>query len=148
MSELNAVPTKEELLIVRGDLDDYKGDRTLDSYITDSFAECKRILEDERSVVWSRVFDTDTDAYWDNSDATGRNEDRIKNAISHMAAALIFWDYSVRQELEESWTSLASYHEQKAMDRLLKSTLDIDRDDSGTISTDEEGDSGQVFLVR
>ncbi len=150
MAETNAPPSKEAVLLVRNDLRDYTEamGRTVDSYITEALEECKRILEDDRGVVWATVFNTTDDEYYDNSDSTGRNEDRIQNAISHMTASMVFRDYAIRQDLEENWTMLADYHETKANDRLLKSKLDIDTDESGTIDTGEEGQLGQSFMVR
>ena len=150
MAETNAPPSREEVLLVRNDLRDYADNmgRTIDSYITEALEECKRILEDDRGVVWFTVFDTTNDLYFDNADTTGRNEDRIQNAIAHMTASMVFRDYAIRQDLEESWTMLADYHETKATDRLLKSKLDIDIDESGTIDESEEGRLGQSFLVR
>ena len=151
MAETNAPPTEAEVLLIRNDLMDLIASiagRTLDSYIVDSLAECKRILEDDRGILWTQVYDTTGDAYLDNSDSTGRNEDRIKNAMSHMAAAMVFRDYSIKFEEAESWTMLAEYHEQKAIDRLTKSKLDIDIDESGAIDDDEEMLLGQVFFVK
>lgn len=150
MPETNATPKDTEVLLIRGDVSEFHPGRTLSSFATEALAECKRILEDDRGIVWSRVFDTTEDAYLDNSDETGRNEDRIKNAISNMAISMVFRDYSIRQGLEEDdpWTSLADYHEEKATRRLLDSKLDEDLNDSGTIDPDEEGRSGQTFLVK
>jgi len=149
MAETNAPPTSAEVLIIRTDLNDYLPEnRTLDSYITQSLAECKRILEDDRGVPWSRVYDTTDDAYLDNSDATGRNEDRIKNAIIHLTASAIFRDYSIKNDIEENWSMLADYHDSMAKTRLIDSVLDIDTDDSGAIDDDEEGVIGQSFLRR
>ncbi len=150
MPETNAPPSVDDVLLVRNDLRDYTGSmgRTMDSYINEALDECKRILEDERGVVWFTVFDTTNDEYFDNSDSTARNQDRIQNAISHMTASMVFRDYAIRQDLEENWTMLADYHEQKASDRLLKSKLDVDTDESGTIDPSEEGQLGQSFMVR
>ena len=150
MPETNAPPSREDVLLVRNDLRDYADSmsRTIDSYITEALEECKRILEDDRGVVWFTVFNTTEDEYFDNSDTTGRNEDRIQNAISHMTASMVFRDYAIKQDLEESWTMLADYHETKANDRLLKSKLDIDIDESGAIDDNEEGQLGQSFMVR
>lgn len=150
MAETNAPPTTAATIALRNDIEDYTAaiGVALSAYITLAVSECKRILEDDRQVPWSRVFDTTNDAYLDNSDETGRNEDRIQNAMSNMAIAMVFRDYAVKQDLEESWTLLADYHEEKAKDRLLNGTLDIDTDDSGTIDSDEEGDTGQVFMVK
>ena len=149
MAETNAPPSKAAVLLVRDDLSDYLPDgRTIDSYITESLEECKRVLEDDRGVVWFTVFNTTDDAYFDNADSTGRNQDRIQNAICHMTASMIFRDYAIKTELEESWTMLADYHEEKANERLLKSKLDIDTDESGTIEEGEEGQLGQTFMVR
>jgi hypothetical protein len=139
----------QEVLLIRDDLEDYLPEgRTVDSYIAQSLLECKRILEDDRDVPWARVFDSTNDAYLDNSDSTGRNSDRIQNAISHMTAGMIFRDYSIKQDLEESWSMLADYHEQMAKDRLTTSRLDIDWDDSGAVDLNEEGSTGQSFLVK
>jgi len=150
MAETNAPPSREEVLLVRNDLRDYadRMGRTVDSYITEALEECKRILEDDRGVVWFTVFNTTDDEYFDNADTTGRNQDRIQNAISHMTASMVFRDYAIRQELDENWTQLADYHETKANDRLLKSKLDIDTDESGAIEESEEGRLGQSFMVR
>ena len=150
MPETTAPPSREDVLLVRNDLRDYADTmgRTIDSYITEALEECKRILEDDRGVVWFTVFNITDDEYFDNADSTGRNKDRIQNAISHMTASMVFRDYAIRQELDENWTMLAEYHETKASDRLLKSTLDIDTNESGTIDDNEEGQLGQSFLVR
>ena len=149
MPETNASPTMQEVLLIRDDLEDFLPDgRNLDSYVAQALLECKRILEDDRACPWSRVFDSTNDAYLDNSDATGRNQDRIQNAISHQTACMIFRDYSIKNGLEENWSLLADYHCQMSKERLLESTLDIDLDDSGAIDEDEEGSVGQVFLVK
>jgi hypothetical protein len=149
MAETNAPPTDAQVLLVRDDVKDYMPEgRTLGSYISQSLAECKRILEDGRGVKWSQVFDSTNDAYLDNSDATGRNQDRIQNAVSHMAIGMVFRDYSVKQDLEESWTLHADYHENMASDRLLSSVLDVDVDESGAIDEDEESNIGQSFMVK
>jgi hypothetical protein len=150
MAETNASPTKQEVLLIRNDLESFMPDngRTIDSYIADALAECKRILEDERGVIWTQVYNTTDDEYLDNSDSTGRNEDRIKNAQSHMTAALIFRDYSIKFEDDDSWTELAIYHEGIVTKRLLDSVLDIDTDKSGTIEEGEEGQTGQTFFVK
>lgn len=149
MPETTAPPNKAFVLLIRDDLSDYLPDgRTIDSYIAESLEECKRILEDDRGVVWFTVFNVTDDEYFDNSDSTGRNQDRIQNAIGHMTASMIFRDYAIKQDLEENWTMLADYHETKATDRLLKSKLDIDTDESGVIDDSEEGRLGQSFMVR
>ena len=149
MAETTAPPSKAFVLLIRDDLEEYLPEgRTIASYITEALAEAKRILEDERGVVWATVFNTTDDEYFDNSDETGRNQDRIQNGIGHLTAAMIFRDYSVKYDEEDSWSLLADYHEEKANDRLLKSKLDIDTNESGSIDLTEEGQSGQTFMVR
>ena len=150
MAETNTLPTEAEVSLIRADLKELLPDyRTLADEMAEGLLEVKRVLEDERKVVWSRVYNTADDAYFDNSDSTGRNKDRIQNAISHMTAAIIFQGYSVMNNPEEEqWASLAQYHRDMAKSRLLDSTLDIDSDDSGAIGEGEEGQTGQVFMVK
>jgi hypothetical protein len=151
MSETNAYPTEDQVLLIRADLTRLLApERTLEDEMQESLKECKRILEDKRKVVWSRVFvasDSGGD-YLDNPDSTGRNEDRIKNAISNMTAAIIFRGYSVLNSSDERWSSLADYYYDMAYSRLVDSVLDIDLDDSGTIDDDEAGRSGQPFFRK
>ena len=149
MAETNAYPKESEILLIRADLKELLADgRTLSQERAEALKEVKRILEDDRGVPWSRVFNATADAYLDNDDSTGRNEDRIKNAISHMTASLIFRGYSVLDSEEENWSSLANFHYDMAKKRLLDSTLDIDLDDSGTIEDGEEGSTGQPFFKK
>jgi len=141
-----ALPTEAELLAVRSDLHDYADD--LAEYQNQALAAVKRILEDKRDILWSQVYDTNNDEYFDNEDATGRNEDRIKHAINLMTVALVFRDYAVDATDAGKWWELARAYATDAEEVILSAKLDIDSDESGTIDEGEEGYTGQVFLRR
>ena len=146
MAEL---PTAAELKAVRSDLDQFVGEGlSLDDQMAQALLYVKRQLEDVRGILWSKVYDSDDDKYFDDADSTGRNRDRLTTAISNMTAAYVFKDYAVTAGDGSRWWELYLAYRADA-DALIKNAkLDVDRDESGDITDDETGELGQTFTSR
>lgn len=149
MPETNALPTDDQLLLVRADLDGKLPDNTtLDDWLNEGLTRVKRDLEDERDVRWSQVYDLTNDQYFDNEDATGRNRDRIQSMILLATSMLVFQQYANRQgEGSEWWEFYLSYKDEYT-NRLSGARLDIDENDDGEIDEHEEGELGQSFFSK
>jgi hypothetical protein len=142
-----ATPTSAEVLDIRADLETYlqtnsEGAKTIDDYTARALAQVIRDLEDTRNILWSRIY-VDPDYLGD-----GRNEDRSKQMISLLAIAYVFEDYFLRTAGDTYWYDVYLHYFKVYNDLLKKAKLDVDVDDSGTITEDEEGRSGQSFMVR
>jgi len=149
MAETNALPSEASITTIRNDIADYLATGVdIADYGALALAEVKRYLEDRRDIMWVMVFDTTGDAYWDNDDSTGRNQDRIQQVLRLLTIAYIFKDYSIKVPADGLWWALFEDFETRALDLLQNARLDVDRDESGEISSDEESEDGQIFLRR
>jgi len=140
-------PTIEQVLAIRGDLQKFiLPPKTFDDYTTRALGQLKRDLDDKRGILWSRIYTSG--AYLDNTDSTGRNEDRCHHMIGLLAVAYAFEDYALQGAAGSQWWDL--YLAYRAdYDELLKTAkLDVDADDSGSISSGEENVTGQRFLSK
>jgi hypothetical protein len=68
--------------------------------------------------------------------------------IAYLAVSMTFRDYSIQNADEDKWWGLAEYYQEQYDSMILKAKLDVDTDDSGSISEDEDARTGQVFMGR
>ena len=149
MAETNALPSTASITTVRNDIADYLPTGvTVDDFAALALLDVKRRLEDKRDILWTWVYDTTEDEYFDNTDSTGRNEDRLQQVIRLLTIAYIFKDYSIKVPADGLWWALFEDFEKRAFDMLMDAKLDVDRDESGAITEGEESELGQVFLTR
>lgn len=149
MPETNALPTDDQLLLVRSDLDGKLPDNTtLDDWLNEGLTRVKRDLEDKRDTRWSQVYDLTNDKYFDNEDLTGRNKDRIQSMIMLCTSMLVFQQYANRQGEDSEWWSFYLSYKDEYTDRLIHARLDIDEDDDGEIDEHEEDRLGQSFMSK
>ena len=142
-------PTAAELKAIRSDLDSYTGDGLkLSDHVAEALKYVKRQLEDVRGILWTQVYDSDNAVYYDDEDANGRNDDRLKNAIGNMTAAYVFKDYAVTAGEGSKWWELYLAFRADADNVIKYAKLDVDLDESGDISTGEEAQAGQSFMTR
>jgi GAF domain-containing protein len=147
MAETNAIPTDDELLAYRSDLSTYlPAGKTLQNIMATALAEVKRFLEDDRNVLWSRVYDLTNDEYFSDPDDNERNKDRIQKAIMLFTVSILFHDYAVTHG--GSWWELYLAYRSDAENTLRNAKLDIDIDDSGTVDESETAKQSQSFLVK
>jgi hypothetical protein len=147
MPETKALPSEDQLILVRADLDDkIPENTTVDDWLNKALLRVKRDLEDKRETKWAQVYDLTTDAYFDNADATGRNQDRIQEMIMLCTSMLVFQNYAnTRGDDSEWWKFYESYKEEYTT-LLMSARLDIDLDEDGDV--DEEGRLGQSFFSK
>jgi hypothetical protein len=141
------LPTDTELTAKRPDIESFLTDpnTTLQTFAGEALGYLKRDLENKRGVTWSRVFVGS--AYLDNSEGTGRNESNLVHCLILRTLALILEAYGIKNT-DGQWMDLANYYRSEYDELLSVARLDIDIDDSGTISEDEERRSGQTFLRK
>lgn len=146
MAEL---PTTTEIFKIRSDIDTRLSEKLdLEHYMNIALEQVKRDIEDKKGVQWRWVYDSTNAIYFDNTDATGRNDDRIKHAISLLTVALIFRDYSINSRDDGKWWGLYESYKMDYDNLIDIMTLDVDKDESGTIEEAEESEKLQVFLTR
>jgi hypothetical protein len=142
-------PTATEVIQIRSDIDSKTSEKLeLDQYIDRAHSQVKRDVEDKKSIPWSRVYDSDNGIYFDNPDSTGRNNDRLKHAISLLAIAYVFQDYSINATDVGRWWGLYEAYKMDYDNMIDTMVLDVDTDDSGTIEDSETSQKPQVFLQR
>ena len=144
------LPTAQEVLDIRHDLLEYLADDDLDTLSTRALAKVKIDLEDQRggSVLWSQVWDADHNKYFVGYAGNTRNDGKIPRMIAYLDVSMTFRDYSIQNAEEDKWWGLAEYYMEQYEKMILTAKLDVDSDDSGTISEDEDARTGQVFLNR
>ena len=142
-------PTLAEVKDVRQDVEDYVVDNkeVETDYTPAALKHIKHYLEDKRGIFWSQVWDADSSDYFEGADEVARNRDKIVNAIAHMAVALVFKDWSIKKT-EGVWWDLYVSYRADAEDGLRDALLDVDRDNSGSISEDETASRSQPFTIR
>jgi hypothetical protein len=149
MPETNALPTDEDLLFVRADIEDtYPDNTTIEEWLAQGLAQVKQDLDNERDLLWKQVYDTTNDEYFDGEDETGRNERNIKQMIMFASIYLCFEQFSIRAGEDSEWWRLYLHYENKYMNLLKSARLDIDRDEDGAIDSGEEGELGITFLSK
>ena len=142
------LPTEQEVLDIRHDLLEYLADDDLDTLSTRALAKVKIDLEDQRGVLWSQVWDTTNSKYFVGYDENTRNDDKIPRMIAYLAVSMTFRDYSIQNADEDNWWGLAEYYMEQYEKMMLQAKLDVDSDDDGSISEDEDAQTGQVFMHR
>ena len=147
MPETNALPTEDQLTLVRADLADKLPDNTtLEDWLDKALAKVKRDLEDERQTKWAQVYDETNDAYYDNEDSTGRNQDRIQEMIMLCTSMLVFKQYANNRGEDGAWWQMFESYEADYTNLLKSARLDLDIDEDGEV--DEEGRLGQSFFCK
>ena len=148
MAETNAVPTSQEVVSVRSDVDNYLiSGQTIASYTASALSQFKMDVEDKRGIKFTQLFDTTNDKYFLDTDGTTRNDDKCIYMLCLLAISKIFRDYAIAKE-ESQWWDFANEYETRYDERLKISQLDIDTDEDGSIDSTEEQTSGQTFMVR
>jgi hypothetical protein len=154
MSEVNAPPTDDEIKAVRFDID---GDpfldqgKTLQEYAASALAEFKNDIEDVRGFKFTQVFDETADEYFSDTDDYTRNLNKIrKDILCNLTIALVFRDFMIAasDDVESRWFNLYTFYRSEYDNALKISQLDVDIDESGTITEDEERTSGQKFFSK
>jgi hypothetical protein len=87
-------------------------------------------------------------SYLENTDGTGRNEDRCKHAIKLKVVELIFKDYAIDASEGAKWWEIAQAYKDEYDEHINNARLDVDLDDDGAIEDDEEMETGQTFFSR
>jgi hypothetical protein len=145
------LPTDDEILEIRSDLVDGNfladGD-DLQTAAGKALNKVKIDLEDKRGVLWSQVWDANNSKYFVGADGVTRNDDKIPRMISLKTVRDVFRDYAIQMGADSQWWVVSEEYEKDYQDMLLTAKLDEDLDDSGSISDDETGRTGQVFLRR
>ena len=146
-------PTSAEIVIEYAKVEQYiSTEVTIDDYIDRGLADVKRYLLNTRGVQWSMVFDSDTAEYLTDTDGNANNDDQLKKAISLMTIAAVYKDNAQRANVQQSNDSffwgLYSEFRSEAETLLDVAKLDIDTDESGTITEGEERTTSQVFFSR
>ncbi len=148
MAETNAVPTQVEIQAVRADLDNYiSTNLVLSHYTASALSQFKMDLEDKRGIKFGQIFDTTNDLYFLDTDDEARNDDKCIHMLCLLTISKVFRDYAIGKE-DSQWWDLANDYEIRYDERLKITQLDIDLDESGAISEDEEQTSGQKFMVK
>lgn len=142
-------PTLEDVEEIRKDISDFVvDDKGIEAdYIPQALAHIKRFLEDKRGILWVTVWDETGEDYFVGTDDVPRNRDKIINATSHMVVALVFKDWSVKKQDGQWWELYVSYRAD-AEDELRSALLDLDKDQSGTISDGETAKRSQPFMRK
>jgi hypothetical protein len=143
------LPTDDEILEIRSDIVAFlpEGD-DLQTAAGKALNKVKIELEDKRGVLWSQVWDADNTKYFVGADGVTRNEDKLPYMIALKTVSRVFRDYAIKMGDDSEWKAVGLVYEDEYEDMLLTAKLDEDLDDSGTISDDETGRTGQVFLRR
>jgi hypothetical protein len=144
-------PTDAEILEIREDLIEagyLSDDKDLQSYAEKALKKVKIDLEDQRGILWLRVWDSANSQYFEGSDGYTRNDDKIVRMISTKAVSMIFRDYAINMNADSQWLTVAEEYENLYMDLLKSAKLTVDTDDSGTIESDEDAQTGQTFMRR
>jgi len=142
-------PTDAEILEIRPDLLDYlSSESDLQAEAVRAIKQVKIDLEDQRGVLWSRVFDADTGLYLTSSDGLTRNDEKIPRMIAIYVVYMVFRDYAINMGGESQWFVVANEFLVDYEKLMLHGKLDIDYDDSGAITEDEDAETGQTFMRR
>lgn len=147
MPETNALPDPDDIMFVRADLDDKLPDNmTIEQWMGEALLQVKRDLEDKRAIKWAQVYDEANDAYYDNEDATGRNEDRIQMMIKLSTVSSVFEQYANTRGEDSQWWQFFESYQAKYIDLLTHARLDFDVDQDGEV--DKEGVLGQASFCK
>lgn len=142
-------PTDAEVLELRPDLLEYLQEGDDIATITEkALKQVKIDLEDQRGVLWLRVWDSDNSKYFVGSDDYTRNDDKIPRMIALKSIAMVFKDYAINMGADSQWWTDAEQFQDDYWKLLTHAKLDIDSDDSGSITIDEDGETGQIFMGR
>ena len=144
MAEL---PTTLSVVSKRPDIEDYTSNLAV--HMANALAQVKRYLLNNRGIKWSTVYDSGTaDDYFADTDDLENNKDQIGEAITLLTIALVFEAYSIKAQDDSQWWNL--YQAFRADSESLMDTmkLDIDVDESGGVTEDEEKETGQRFFSR
>jgi hypothetical protein len=142
-------PTRDQVLIERHDIESTiaqnDANLDLDDYISKALAHVKRDLREVKGIKWDMVYDSTNSQYFENTDGDANNDDTIKHMITLVAISFAFKDLSIRVEDSNFWDLYINYRED--YDRALnQAKLDIDWNESGGITEDEDGQTTQVFF--
>lgn len=152
MAETNAPPTDAEIKLIRVDIENYLIEsRTLTSYASAALSQFKLDIEDKRGVSFSQVFDDTNDLYFTDTDGNTRNLQKIRqDMLCYLASSMVFRDYAIATSDGggSQWWDLANEYESRYDERLKIAKLDVDLDEDGSISEDEEKVTAQTFMVR
>lgn len=145
-------PTTEQLKIERPDIQVYVEGNTanlsLDDYISKALAQVKRDVHDIKGIKWSMVYDLTTNEYFKNTDGDEQNEDRLHNVIILRTVADVFKDYAINRSAEGVWNSMYIAYRADYDLAIEQMKLSVDRDETGTITEDEDNTTTQVFQRR
>lgn len=142
-------PTDTEVLEIRPDLVDFlQQEDDIATVTAKALKQVKIDLEDKRGILWNRVWDADNSKYFVGSDDYTRNDDKIVRMISLKAIAMVFRDYAINMGADSQWFQVSAEYGGDYMELLNTAKLDIDADDSGTITVEEDAETGQRFLKR
>lgn len=148
MAETNAVPTTEEVTTYRVDIANYlTNSKTVDNYTAQALAQFKLDLDNKRSIRFVQIFDTTEDLYFVNTNDETRNDDNAMNLLSNLTISMIFRDFAI-SENDSQWMDLSTFYRAEYDDTLKVAKLDVDADDSGGITADEEGRISQTFMRK
>jgi hypothetical protein len=150
MAETNAVPTTDEVKALRADIENYLvEEKIVSDYTASALAQYKLDLYNKRGIKFSQIFDTTNDLYFVNTDDEDWNDQNSINLIGTLTISLVFQDFAIARAAEDSqWMDLSVMYRADYDDALKIAKLDVDINDDGTITEDEEGRSGQTFFVR
>lgn len=144
-------PASSAILALRRDLNNITAQidngGTIDTYAGQANAQVKRDLRDVHDIKWSQVYDSDNEIYFVDTDGEANNDDRIKNMIALLCISYVFRDYSIAVA-ENAWFELHLHYMEQYQSAMNQARLDVDLDDSGEISEDEERQTTQSFMVR
>ncbi len=152
MAETNAPPTDAEVKDIRIDIEDYLiAPQTTLLYAARALSQFKNDIEDKRGIKFTQVFDGTNDEYFSDTDDYTRNLNKIrKDMLSNLSVALIFRDYSLnmQEDGDGRWFHTHLFYLTQYEDAIKIAQLDIDLDESGAITEDEERTSSQKFFTK
>lgn len=142
-------PTREEILEKRPDLESVMEDNDanldIDDYISRALTDVKRDLREIKGIKWDMVYDSDEDDYFTDTDGDENNRDSIINMIIMKTISEVFKDFATAVE-DSRWWDLHIAYRQDYEESIRQAKLDIDRDESGEITDDEENQDTQNFF--
>ena len=140
-------PTTAQVEKYRQDISNFVGDKAVSDYITLATAQTWRDMLNKRSIKRVWVWDTTNTIYFLDTDGVGNNEDQMHDMIILLTIAFIYQAWAQKTQ-DAQWWDLYTAYRTEYDNALSFAKLDVDKNESGEITADEEATTGQVFFTR
>lgn len=145
---MSEVPTYPEVVRECAQIEQYVSDPVrMDEYVERALDDVRQYLRNILGIEWATVYDSDNAEYFADTDGNTNNQTQLLKIIRLMTIAIIYKD-NAQGVSDSPWWEMYEAYKVEATQLMDSAKFDIDANEDGEISEDEETQTTQTFFQR